>query len=100
VGGLARARPLSNRGLDYLVASLRSVTGLIPGAGPFVSELLTVIIPNQRIDRIRDFVRILDSKLQKFKGFSRRSRHPRTPACAIALCSGSLPTLSPGSAPS
>jgi len=27
-------------------------------------------------------------------------RHPRTPACAIALCLGSLPTLSPGSAPS
>jgi site-specific recombinase XerD len=29
-----------------------------------------------------------------------RLRHPRTPACAIALCSGFLPTPSPGSAPS
>jgi hypothetical protein len=27
-----------------------------------------------------------------------RSKRPRSPACAIALCSGSLPTLSPGSA--
>ncbi len=59
--------PLSNRGIDYLVASLRSGVGLIPFAGPFVSELFTITIPNQRIDRIRDFVRILDSKLQKFE---------------------------------
>ncbi len=29
-----------------------------------------------------------------------QSRHPRTPASAIALCSALLPTLSPGSAPS
>jgi len=36
----------------------------------------------------------------KFKGFLSRSRPPPTRASAIELCSGSLPTLSPGSAPS
>ncbi len=41
----------------------------------------------------------LSSKV-KFKRYWTRSRHPRTSAFAIALCSGSLPTLSPGSAPS
>jgi hypothetical protein len=36
---------------------------------------------------------------EEFKGFLTRSRHPRTQASAIALCSGSLPTRSPESAP-
>ena len=36
----------------------------------------------------------------KFKNFWARLRHPHTPACAIALCLGSLPTRSPGSVPS
>jgi integrase/recombinase XerD len=40
------------------------------------------------------------SSKARFRSFWARLRHPRTRACAIALCSGSLPTLSPGSAPS
>src|SRR5271165_658280 len=32
----------------------------------------------------------------RFKRYSARSRPPRTPASATVLCSGSLPTLSPG----
>ena len=40
------------------------------------------------------------SSKAKFKRFSTRSRHPRTPASGIALCWGLWPTLSPGLAPS
>jgi hypothetical protein len=68
-----------------------------------------ILVRNVRVirlgkSRLRDFrgpkgKRRRLSKV-KFKGFLTRSRHPRTPGCAIALCSGSLPTRSPGSAPS
>jgi hypothetical protein len=50
---------LSNKGIDYVVSALRSATGLFPLGGSFLAELLTIAIPNQRTERIVDYLRIL-----------------------------------------
>jgi len=57
----------SNRGIDYLVSVLRSTTGLVPVFGSFLAELVTVTIPNQRIDRIADYMRALEKRLANFE---------------------------------
>jgi hypothetical protein len=57
----------SNRGIDYLVSVLRSATGLVPVFGSFLAELVTVTIPNQRIDRIADYARALAKRLANFE---------------------------------
>ena len=48
---------------DVLAASSRSITGIIPFAGPLLSELVGSVIPNQRIDRLTKYVVELDKKL-------------------------------------
>ncbi|WP_155243252.1 hypothetical protein [Brucella anthropi] len=45
---------------------VRSTVGLIPFAGPIISELITHFIPNQRQDRIADYVRRLNEKTERF----------------------------------
>jgi hypothetical protein len=57
----------SSRGIDYLVSVLRSATGLVPVFGSFLAELVTVTIPNQRIDRIADYARALAKRLANFE---------------------------------
>lgn len=42
---------------------VRSTVGLLPFVGPVLSEVITHFIPNQRQDRIADYVRRLDTKL-------------------------------------
>jgi hypothetical protein len=44
---------------DYLVAFAKGGAGIIPFVGGFVAEFIGVIVPNQRMDRIGQFVRIL-----------------------------------------
>jgi len=48
---------------DYLAMALRGIVGAAPYAGALLAELVGVIIPNQRIDRLVDFVRLLDQRL-------------------------------------
>lgn len=48
---------------DITAALVRSSVGIIPFAGPVLSEIITYLIPNQRIDRIVDYLNRLDKKL-------------------------------------
>lgn len=52
---------------DYVASALRALTGILPqGAsplGPFLVELITTSIPNQRLDRIAAFVAELGTRL-------------------------------------
>lgn len=48
---------------DRGVAILKSVAGLAPGVGAALSEILTRFIPNQRIDRVEDYLRRLHKAL-------------------------------------
>lgn len=48
---------------DHVAAALRSTLGAAPVAGPLIAEIVTAVIPRQRLDRLVEFVQILDEKL-------------------------------------
>lgn len=50
--------------LDVAVSAWAVALGYMPAIGPIVAELFRNIIPNQRHDRIADFLRMLNEKLQ------------------------------------
>ncbi|MBI6882327.1 hypothetical protein [Pseudomonas putida] len=50
---------------DFLASGVRSITSAIPVAGGLISELLVSIIPNQRIDRISDYVEMLSERIEE-----------------------------------
>ena len=52
---------------DLLVLTAKSIVGVVPFAGPLLSELIGTLIPNQRIDRLSKYVNELDKKLLRFK---------------------------------
>jgi hypothetical protein len=56
---------MENRGVDYVVAALKGTTGAIPFVGSLVAETLGVLIPNQRLDRVVDFVQKLSQQLSE-----------------------------------
>jgi hypothetical protein len=55
---------LDNNAMDVVAAAARAGTGLIPFAGSIVAEVVTFVIPNQRVDRLVRFIRALDAKLE------------------------------------
>lgn len=52
---------------DLLTAIAKSTLGTIPLAGPFLSEVVGTVIPNQRIDRLSKYVQELDKRLNKIQ---------------------------------
>lgn len=53
--------------VDGLTSLAKGILGAAPFIGPTLAEIVGHIIPNQRIDRIVKFVRLLDERLQKFE---------------------------------
>jgi hypothetical protein len=53
----------SNRVEDIIVLFSKGGLGAIPFAGPLLAELVGQVIPNQRMDRLEEYARILDTKL-------------------------------------
>jgi hypothetical protein len=58
---------LSNKPADYISSAIRGVIGTVPYAGSILAELFGIIIPNQRTDRIAQFVETLDDKFSKLE---------------------------------
>lgn len=52
---------------DYTTSLLKSVFGAIPIVGPAAQELLGIIIPNQRMERVVRFVEALGKELEELK---------------------------------
>ena len=50
--------------IDKLTALSKGLIGTIPYVGSLLSEIIGSIIPNQRVDRITEFLKILDKKLE------------------------------------
>lgn len=48
---------------DIAVILGKGLFGAIPFVGPLISEIVGTIIPNQRIDRIESFLKLLDNKI-------------------------------------
>jgi hypothetical protein len=62
------SRPeLDDNATDYVVSASSVALGFIPYAGPILSEVMRAIIPNQRQDRISDFIADLDSELAEVR---------------------------------
>lgn len=55
---------LSTNRIDAVTSLAKSVLGAAPFVGPTLAEIVGHVIPNQRIDRIAEFVRLLDQRLQ------------------------------------
>lgn len=52
---------------DLLVSAAKSIVGIVPFAGPLLSELVGTFIPSQRIDRLTKYVVELDNRLSHFQ---------------------------------
>lgn len=55
---------LDSNAFDHLTSSIRMAGALIPTAGPVMAELLTNVIPNQRQERLVEYIRLLEHRLQ------------------------------------
>ena len=48
---------------DMAVSLTKGVIGALPYVGPLVAEVVGTLIPNQRLERIEDFLKILEEKI-------------------------------------
>lgn len=55
---------LNTNFLDNRVATYKTVVGLVPGFGSILSEIVGAIIPDQRMDRLVKYIKILDEKIR------------------------------------
>lgn len=56
---------LENNRQDLIAALGKSVVGVIPFAGPLLSELIGAVIPNQRVDRLTKYIKLLEDKMSQ-----------------------------------
>lgn len=52
---------------DRVASVTRGIVGAAPIVGPLVAEVVTELIPNQRIDRLTEFVQILNAKVEELE---------------------------------
>lgn len=57
-----------NNGADISAMALKGVAGIIPVFGGFVGEIVGNLIPDQRIDRIAEYVELLNAKFENLPG--------------------------------
>lgn len=60
--------------MDRAVAVARGVAGMVPFAGPWLTELINEVVPNQRIDRLEAYARLLDERLSILSEDEKRTR--------------------------
>jgi len=53
----------SNNKTDLTVSALKGLSGMIPVVGSLAAEVIGTLIPNQRIDRINEYLHILSDKV-------------------------------------
>jgi hypothetical protein len=56
-------KSLDNNKVDWIVAATRGVVGAVPLVGSILGEVVSTLVPNQRVDRIVQYIRALESKL-------------------------------------
>ena len=70
---------LDSNSKDRLVSVAKGVVGACPFVGPIASEAIGAFIPNQRMDRISQFLRELESDVRAVEaGLERFERHMQT----------------------
>lgn len=58
---------LENNSTDKIASVFRSLVGLIPNFDSLASELISWLIPNQRIDRVCEFIKQLSRQVSKLE---------------------------------
>lgn len=58
---------LENNSTDKIASVFRSLVGFIPNFGSLASELISWLIPNQRIDRVCEFIKQLSRQVSKLE---------------------------------
>lgn len=56
---------LDSNNVDRITSLTKGIVGSCPYGGALLSEVIGVLIPNQRIDRIAEFLKALDSKVSQ-----------------------------------
>jgi hypothetical protein len=49
---------------DQIAAVARSVAGFVPGFGNMIGEVITALIPDQRVERLTDYMKALNEKVK------------------------------------
>jgi hypothetical protein len=57
-------KDLELQGIDYFASMVKSLVGAAPFVGSLLSEISSNVIPNQRIERIVDFAKKLESNIE------------------------------------
>lgn len=70
---------LGNNIADRAAALGRSIVGAAPIAGPFLAELLTSVIPNQRLDRVEAFLDVLAQELERLGASAKIAQNSSIP---------------------
>lgn len=52
---------------DQVATFVRATSSLIPGVGPIIGQLITEIIPNQRLDRLENYLRQLNERVERLE---------------------------------
>ena len=60
------AKTMDETTMDKAKEIISSAFGCIPYVGPAIQEIIGFVIPNQRLDRVANFVKQLDTELQEF----------------------------------
>jgi hypothetical protein len=56
---------IKQNGVDYFVSTAKSALGIVPYAGTFLGEIISNVIPNQRMDRVCKYLEILSKKVDE-----------------------------------
>jgi hypothetical protein len=54
---------LQTKGIDAFTSFSKAGLSLIPFIGPFLAEIISYIIPNQRMDRVVKYLKLLNNKI-------------------------------------
>lgn len=74
---------LGNTSTDIMVSIAKGTVGAIPYVGSLIAEIVGNVIPNQRVDRIAEFVRLLEERLAKVEKENLRERFTEPAAIDI-----------------
>lgn len=61
--GIAALDQLENRQRDWLTPLAKGVVGACPVIGPMLAEIVGMVVPNQRVERIGVFLRNVDERI-------------------------------------
>lgn len=83
--------PLQTQTIDRTAAVVRGVVGAVPVVGPLIAEIISGVIPGQKLQRLERWLNLFSSRVTSLEdGFERLNERLRTPEGADILEDGLL----------